>query len=311
VSSRAAAAYEALAHRVLTLVQGRLSERETRVFVWSFLYMQPSEATATALGLSLPRVKKDRKRIVTKVGTQVWAVLGGELDLCAAYREQSLPAIFEILSVHVEDCPACAAALGGVRRGALAIVGPEMLVLTAASSEGAAHVLADLVHGAAVRLNGLLHRGTEALTSVPPSGRTAAAVAVAATVVAGGAATVAPVDHQRRPPRADIADRGQGSPRRAPSPPMVVAPAATAPARVPASPRATPTPTRKRSSKQRPAAPGARRDPAAVATSAQETVTFEQQAPRPAAAAAEAPSAAPPAAAPATPPTEEFGFEQG
>ncbi len=128
------ATYEALVHRVLTLIQGKLNEREVRTFVWSYLYLQPSEATAAALGVSVPRVKKDRKKIATKVGAEVWSVLAGELDLCAAYDEKSLPAIFEILTIHVEDCPVCGSALGGVRRGALAIIGPEVLVLAGAWS---------------------------------------------------------------------------------------------------------------------------------------------------------------------------------
>src|SRR6185503_10193201 len=115
-------------------------------------------------------------------GEEVWAVLAGELDLCAAYDERSLPAVFEILTVHVEDCPVCSAALGGVRRGALAVVGPELLAV-----EASTHALSDLVDGITSRLHGWVHRGAEALTAVPPNGRAAAAVAVAATAVAGGA----------------------------------------------------------------------------------------------------------------------------
>src|SRR3954447_18805928 len=33
--------YEAMAHRVLHLVRDRLTDRELRVFVWSYLYLQP------------------------------------------------------------------------------------------------------------------------------------------------------------------------------------------------------------------------------------------------------------------------------
>ncbi|MGI8622262.1 MAG: hypothetical protein ACR2NB_01965 [Solirubrobacteraceae bacterium] len=152
------ARYEALAHRVLTLVRGRLSERELRVFVWSFLYLRSTDATAAALGLSAPRVKKDRKRIATKVGGEVWAILGGELELCAAYEDKKLLAVFELLTEHAEDCPTCRAALGGVRRGALAIAGPAELLVLGGASEGATHVLSDAVDNVMVRIHGMLHR---------------------------------------------------------------------------------------------------------------------------------------------------------
>src|SRR4051794_7230100 len=36
----AAAHYEAVAHRILALVRDRLTPREVRVFVWSFLYLE-------------------------------------------------------------------------------------------------------------------------------------------------------------------------------------------------------------------------------------------------------------------------------
>lgn len=308
----AAASYEALAHRILTLVRGSLSERETRVFVWSYLYLQPSERTAEALGLSLPRVKKDRKKIAGKVGARVWAVLGGELDLCEAYSEQSLPAIFEILTVHVEDCPTCSAALGGVRRGALAVIGPELLVLGTASTEGATHVFADLFSSVSARFYGVMHRSAETLTALPPNGRTAAAVAVAATAVAGGAATVVP-DRGR-----DASAKRQASVERRAEPrptAVAVAPAATAVATTPpppapvatARPAATPRTTRT----TRPPAKTAPAPAAPAATTApvvEQEITFEEQAPAPTAAPA---SQSGSASAPTQPTdTTEFGFEQ-
>lgn len=314
------AGYEALAHRVLTLVRGRLSERELRVFVWSYLYLQPTEKTADALGLSLPRVKKDRKRVAGKIGEEVWQVLNGELDLCAAYEEKSLAAIFEILTVHVEDCPTCATALGGMRKGALAVVGPEALVLGTAT-EGATHVLSDLAHSVAVRVHGMLHRGAEAMTAVPPSGRTAAAVAVAATVVAGGAAQVAPVRHDKRQP---VAERRQAeqpaAPRARPSgpaqPPPVAAPGEIRP--TPAKQRAVPDRTRSGRRKEGAAAKSPRRDrivaPSRTA-GREDPAAFEQQAPAPAPSSAPPPTPTAAAASqpqPATPapkPAREFGFE--
>ncbi len=309
-----AAGYEALAHRILTLVRGSLSERELRVFVWSYLYLQTSERTAEALGLSLPRVKKDRKRIAGKIGARVWDVLGSELDLCEAYREQSLTAIFEILTVHVEDCATCASSLGKVRRGALVVIGPEMLVLGTATTEGATHVLTDLLHAAAARMQSLLHRGTETLAAIPPNGRTAAAVAVAATAVAGGAATVVP-EVAREDRAADARRKAEVQPPRPRATPIAVPTAiATTPPPPIIQPRVRPTAT---ASAARTTRARASRTPvataAAVTTAAavQEEITFEQQA---------APAAPPPSPSSpsgggggttrsSTPPAQEFGFE--
>ncbi len=279
------AAYEALVHRVLTLVRDHLSDRETRVFVWSFLYLQPSAVTAEALGLSLPRVKKDRRRIAAKVGREVWAVLARELDLCAAYDEKSLPAIFEVLTVHVEDCSVCAHALGGLRRGALVVIGPELLAI-----ETSTHLVSDAMASLAARTHGVLHRGAETLIALPPSGRTAAAVAVAATAVAGGAATVVPTREQpQRTQRQQVHERGAP-----PAPSVTRAPAAArrVPARGPARPR------------RRPPAP----TPGAVVAQApaREPITFEQQ--PPARRTSTARTAAAPRSSPSTA-TKEFGFE--
>ncbi len=283
------ATYEALVHRVLTLIQGTLSERETRVFVWSYLYLQPSEATASALGLSVPRVKKDRRKIATKVGTQVWTVLAGELDLCAAYDEKSLPAIFEILTVHVEDCPVCGDALGGVRRGALAVFGPEMLVL-GAGTEHLTHGLTDLL----ARVNVWIHRGTETLTAMPPQGRTAAAVAVAATAVAGGAVAVPNAVSPLHRDRARVAAPPAPTATARPVAVVTAAPPAlaTAPPSRMAAPRSKPSEARPRAQAKAPPTP----------TAASEPIGFEPQ-----------PAATAPAASVATakpePPPEEFSFE--
>jgi DNA-directed RNA polymerase specialized sigma24 family protein len=299
----ASATYEAIAHRILTLVQGKLTDRETRVFVWSYLYLQPSERTAEALRLSVPRVKKDRKRIATKVGAEVWAVLGGELDLCGVYEEQSLAAIFEILTVHAEDCPTCRAALGGVRRGALAIIGPELLVLGTAS-QGATHGFADLLQGLAARLQGAVQRGAEMAVAVPAGGKTAAAVAVAAAALAGGAVTIQP--------------QGDGGRDRAPRAAVQAAARHAAPAAAPTAVATTPPPpapvvarpARRKPNQRAEAAPAATATPAPVAT-VQQPVAPAPTAPAPTAAPA-APAPAPVTQAPPAPPppTTEFGFEQ-
>lgn len=287
------ATYEALVHRVLTLIQGRLSERERRVFVWSYLYLQPSEAAATALGLSVPRVKKDRKKIATKVGGEVWSVLAGELDLCAVYDEKSLPAVFEILTTHVEDCPVCGEALGGVRRGALAVIGPELLVL-GAGAEHVTHGLSDLL----ARLNLLIHRGTETFTALPPQGRTAAAVAVAATAVAGGAVTVPDVTGPDRaaPPKREERVLRPSTPKLKVARTMPTPVPTAEPTRTAAPKTSSARPRRKEAS---PSAP----EPSAT----QEPIAFE--------AASTPPPPPPPASAiesaqPAPPPaSDEFGIE--
>jgi DNA-directed RNA polymerase specialized sigma24 family protein len=276
-----AAAYESLVHRILTLVQDRLSARETRVFVWSYLYLQPSEATASALGLSLPRVKKDRKRIAGKIGTEVWSVLSGELDLCAAYDEKSLPAVFEILTVHVEDCPVCRAALGGFRRDALAVIGPELLL------SGAAEPLTHAWTDALARLNVFLHRSAETLTALPPNGRAAAAVAVAASAVAGGAATVVPEVRQHDRDKPSVTRR-EARVAVTPRPNAAVTPA---PTRAPRHRRAA-TPRRRPQRQATPQAPA----PVPPAAPAREPITFE--------------ASTASAARSTRKSTTEFGFEQ-
>src|SRR3954447_9692143 len=62
----ATAHYEAVVHRILHLVRDRLTPRELRVFVFSFLYLRTTGQTAAALGLSEPRVKKDRAKVTAK-----------------------------------------------------------------------------------------------------------------------------------------------------------------------------------------------------------------------------------------------------
>src|SRR5215217_2064060 len=69
------AEFDALVHRVLDLVRSELTTRELRVFVASFLYLHSTPQAAAALGLSEPRVKKDRAKILGKVGDAVWPVL--------------------------------------------------------------------------------------------------------------------------------------------------------------------------------------------------------------------------------------------
>jgi hypothetical protein len=216
------ASYEALVHRVLTLVQGELTDRELRVFVFGFLYMKTTGETARALGLSTPRVKKDREKIARKIGERVWEVLSGELDLCAAYDSKQLGAIFELLSVHVEDCPTCSAALGGVRSGALVVVPPAEILALSGSGEGAMDALSHAVDSIAARFTGIAHRVSETMASMPPGGRTAAAVAVAASAVAGGAVTVTKPDH--RPPKAH-----ERAVRKPPSEPQRVAQTSSSP----------------------------------------------------------------------------------
>src|SRR4051794_2677590 len=110
----ASAHYEAVVHRVLHLVRGRLTSRELRVFVFSFLYLRTTEQTAAALALSEPRVKKDRVKVMAKVGAEVWQVLAAELPDCPAYDDKALPAVFELMTTHAEDCPDCSRALGGL-----------------------------------------------------------------------------------------------------------------------------------------------------------------------------------------------------
>ena len=292
----AAAVYEALAHRLLSLVRDLLSERELRVFVFTYLYLQPSERTAAALGLSLPRVKKDRKKIAGKIGAQVWQVLQGELDLCAVYSEQSLPAVFELMTIHVEDCPTCRSTLSGMQRGAVAAIAPEALLMGA--TESTTHVVSDLL----ARAYGVIHRGTDTLAALPPQGRAAAAVAVAATAVAGGAMSVGPSAAPR--PLEDKKRVARATPTRSAAAPIASAASATSPSPRPtAAPSATPRPRRRPKLKSTPT-PVATAPPAAPspAPPAPQTITFEQPAPAPEAEAAAAPP--PPSAQ-----SQEFGFE--
>src|SRR4051794_1953712 len=163
--------YEAVAHRILSLVRDRLTPRETQVFVWSYLYLQTTERTAAALGLSEPRVKKDRKKVAGKVGGEVWTVLSSELSVCPAYGDKQLQAAFEQLTAHVEDCPECASAFGGLQRGAVAAIAPIELL---AIHDDAGHLLDALY----VRLSAPLHRAVEAAVTMPPGGRAVAAAAM-------------------------------------------------------------------------------------------------------------------------------------
>src|SRR4051812_9854053 len=202
----AAAHYEAVAHRILALVRDRLTPRERQVFVWSYLYLQTSERTAAALGLSEPRVKKDRKKVATKVGAEVWSVLSGELSLCAAYGDKQLAAVFEVLTDHAEDCRECARALGGMRRGAVAAVAPiELLAL------GGAEPL-DALDALLAKLTAPLHRVAETAVSTPPGGRAAAVAALAAAAVGGGVAVEPPAQGRHVGAAARVAPAGRARP---------------------------------------------------------------------------------------------------
>ena len=250
-----------------------------------------------------PRVKKDRKRIAGKVGAEVWKVLQGELDLCAAYAEQALPAVFELLTVHVEDCPTCREALGGVRRGALAVLGPEVLLLGAA--ESSTHVVSDL----AARVYGLFNRGVETLTALPPQGRTAAAVAVAATAVAGGAATVIGDPEPSRPPseRGRVLSAERATPTASPVATLATAIPTTPPPPAPVSfttPKPSETPAR-RARAAATVAPGSIAATSDVPAATPGEITFEQEPPASVSPAAEAAAGAGRSDSGAS----EFGFE--
>ena len=293
-----AAHYEAVVHRVLQLVRSRLTPRELQVFVWSFLYLSSSSVTASALGLSEPRVKKDRRKIAAKVGEEVWAVLGAELG-CAgsaagAYTDNGLLAVCELLTDHVEDCSSCSGAVGGIRRGALAVVAPvELLALRA---DEPAHLLDTLV----AKLCTPFHRAAEVAVAMPSGGRAAAATALAAAAIGGG--TVA--THASRPaepsPHAGAAAHA-GAPPSAPvpsaTPAVTVTPVPTA--------HATPAPTRS-------ASPRTAKRRAAPRRSTRESFTPVPTA-APATTVAPPPPLPTPTAAPAAPSAAgtEFGFEQG
>jgi DNA-directed RNA polymerase specialized sigma24 family protein len=168
------AEFSALVHRILDLVEGCLSAREMRVFQACFLYLLSTPRAAAVLGLSEPRVKKDRLRILEKVGSTVWPVLAGDLG-CSASRNADPSAGFELMATHVEECERCS----GLRAGALAVVGP--LELLALAQPGILdHVVA--------RCFGTAQRVGDFVTAVPPAGRGAAAAGLAAAVLAGGAA---------------------------------------------------------------------------------------------------------------------------
>jgi RNA polymerase sigma factor (sigma-70 family) len=206
--------FNMLVHRVLDLVEASLTERERRVFVACFLYLLSTPQAAVELGLSEPRVKKDRLRILEKVGVAVWPVLAGELG-CSATRTADPAAGFELMAAHVEECERCA----GLRRGALAVVGPIELL-----------ALPGLLDQLSARFAGAAQRVGELATSVPPAGRTAAVAGLAAAALAGGAVTSAkPEPHDARP-----------------APVVVAAPTPVSTATARPLPTATPTPVQRR-----------------------------------------------------------------
>ncbi len=283
--------YQLLVHRILDLVRERLTPRELSVFVSSFLYLQPSSVAAATLGLSVPRVKKDRVKIAAKVGEEVWAILGAELDLCEAYDDRRLPAVLELLTVHVDGCPHCRAQLQGVRGTAHAVVGPlELLAVGGAAGGGAAGALDSLL----TRVGGWGHRAAEVASSVPPSGRTAAVVGVVAATI-GGSVAVERTHPDRTPAAAERAATPERQParpaRQAASTPTAAPPAVTAPA------------------------PTATTRPAATARASRRQRRGTRPAPTPAPTRAPVPTSAP-APAPVAPSTgsgagSEFGFEAG
>jgi RNA polymerase sigma factor (sigma-70 family) len=201
----AEARYAAVVHRVLDIVRDRLSDRELRVFVATFLYLQSTPETAAALGLSEPRVKKDRVKIAAKCGEAVWPLLSAELG-CSAARKPDLGAGFEVMADHVEECSHCA----DLRRNAFAILGPvELLALP----HGPLDALTARLFEAANRLG-------DFVSGVPPAGRTAAVAGVAAALLAGGATVALPVGERHDPPRFVV--------RAPPTPAPTASPAVTA-----------------------------------------------------------------------------------
>ena len=209
--------------------------------------------------------------------------------------------------MHVEDCPICAAALGGVRRGALVIVPP----VEALAIESTTHAFSHLVENVTMRFSGAAHRVAETVATMPPSGRTAAAVAVAASAMAGSAVTVTKAPFagsggKDRPAASQRAADRRAAPTPAPTPaltpPVSATPATTPlpPAQAAPAPTATPAPERRRES----FAP----TPAPTVAATRDEPTFERQAPAP----VTPPPTAPPPAAPAPPqPSRDFGFERG
>lgn len=303
------ARYRLVVHRILDLVRERLTTRELQVFIFSYLYMQTTSLTARSLGMSLPRVKKDRQKIAGKVGEEVWSILGSELDLCSAYEERHLPAVLELLTLHVDGCPRCREALRGVRREAFAVAGPvEVLALGGVAGTGSAGLLDHVV----ARVSGWVHRAAEVTASVPPGGRTAATVTVvAAAAVGGGVAVERSVSPERPEARSAPARREsvRGPAQGVARSPTVVPPAAAAPA-------PTAEPARSRSSSSRRAS---RRANARHGTQRRRASATPPPTPPPASAVTAAPAPTsipaappPPAPAPSRPSGgSEFGFERG
>jgi DNA-directed RNA polymerase specialized sigma24 family protein len=289
----AAAHYEAMVHRILHLVGNRLTTRELRVFVWTFLYLASSAATAEALGLSEPRVKKDRKKIAAKVGEEVWAVLGAELSCSAGYSEKGLLAVCEVLTDHIEDCPRCFARVGAIRRGAVAVVAPVELFALGGDEP------VQLIDALLGKLAGAVHRATELGTAVPAGGRAAAATAlVAAAAVGGGATAARPDPPARREAALSRPAVETQALRRTPTP---VAPAAAPTRRRVATAPATPSPRRRSRTRRE----------TFVAPTPAPTVAADAAGAAAAAARVTPPPAPPvPQATPAAPTGGEFGFER-
>ena len=298
--TEAQARYEALAHRILALVRHRLTSRELRVFVCTFLYLQSTDATARLLDLSPPRVKKDRAKAATKLGDEVWELVAAELDVCPAQADRDLSAVFEVLADHVEGCTACAPAFGRLRSGALAAVAPIELLTLSAGGGGGAGSLVDWVYG---RLVGVSSRWPGAGIGVSSGGRAAASAAVAASLVAGGGAAVVSggaTDPAGQRPASIRSAQSVSSPAPAPS---TAAPAAAAAKPATRHVREAKGPRRRRGPSRRPKQSLASAPAPTPAASAPAS---------PPPAPVQAPAVAPaPAPAPASSSTGEFGFERG
>jgi hypothetical protein len=207
-------------------------------------------------------------------------VLSGELQLCPAYDDKRLQAVFELMTDHVEDCPRCRESLAGVRAGALAVLGPVELL--AAGDTGP---VAEALDGLLARLWGLVHRATETAASMPAGGRAAAVIAAGATAVAGGSVAV-------------TASLSSDQPRARAAPKVSVAapqPTALPAVRSPASPR-------------RRDRPAPRPDPARERFGPATAGAGRRSPPRPA--RPEARASPPPATRSAPGPPGEFGFER-
>ncbi len=294
----ATAHYEAVVHRVLHLVRDRLTARELSVFVLSYLHLATTERTAAALGLSEPRVKKDRQKAMAKVGAEVWQVLSAELAPCAAYDDKALPAVFELMTTHAEDCPECSQALGGIRRSAVAAVAPVELLLLADQ-----HSLT-FIDAVVAKLTAPLHRAVELSVSAPPGGRVAAAATVAVAAAVGGSAAVkGTADAQPVRERvATLRNVATAAPVAAVRP--LRTPAGT---RTPEATRRTARPSSGQRSPERGKRPSGGTAPAPVPTATPAAVTTPPPAPVATTVAAPAPPPPPPAAPPTS---SEFGFEK-